>query len=158
MEYRQLGNSSLRISAVAFGCMSLPKEEKEAGHLLHEALDRGINFFDTADLYDKGENEVLVGKALSAKRGEVILATKVGNAWREDGSGWDWNPQKDYIIKAVEGSLRRLRTDYIDLYQLHGGTMEDPIDDTIEAFEQLKREGKIRYYGISSVRPNVIRQ
>jgi aryl-alcohol dehydrogenase-like predicted oxidoreductase len=87
---------------------------------------------------------------------KVIIATKVGNQWRADGSGWDWNPNKDYIISAVEQSLKRLQTDYIDLYQLHGGTMEDPIDETIEAFEQLQKQGKIRYYGISSIRPTVI--
>jgi aryl-alcohol dehydrogenase-like predicted oxidoreductase len=88
----------------------------------------------------------------------VIIATKVGNQWRPDGSGWDWNPNKDYILKCVEGSLKRLQTDRIDLYQLHGGTIDDPIDETISAFEQLKQEGKIRHYGISSIRPNVIRE
>ncbi|MEZ4608092.1 MAG: aldo/keto reductase [Deinococcales bacterium] len=66
-------------------------------------------------------------------RDQVIIATKVGNAWREDGSGWDWNPRKEYILKAVAASLRRLQTDYIDLYQLHGGTIDDPMDETIEA-------------------------
>jgi len=94
---------------------------------------------------------------LQGKRKEVIIATKAGNQWRPDGSGWDWNPRKEYILSAVEGSLQRLQTDYIDLYQLHGGTLEDNIDETIEAFERLQEQGKIRYYGISSIRPNVIR-
>src|SRR5690606_11703066 len=80
-----------------------------------------------------------------------------GNQWRSDGSGWDWNPRKEYILKCAEQSLKRLKTDYIDLYQLHGGTLDDPIDETIEAFELLKQQGKIRWYGISSIRPNVIR-
>ena len=106
--------------------------------IIHHAIELGINYFDTADLYNQGLNETLAGKALQSKRKEIVLATKVGNQWRADGSGWDWNPHKEYIITAVEESLRRLRTDYIDLYQLHGGTMEDPIDEVIEAFEAFK--------------------
>src|SRR5690606_34631598 len=103
-------------------------------------------------------NEDLLGQALSAVRDSVILATKVGNQWRSDGSTWDWKASKPYIIKTVEASLSRLNTSYIDLYQLHGGTIDDPIDEIIEAFEQLVKEGKIRYYGLSSIRPNVIRE
>ena len=158
MNKRRLGNSSLEISEIGFGCMSLKASEKENIDLLNKAVDAGINFFDTADLYDKGLNETIVGKALKNYRQQLIIATKVGNEWKEDGTGWDWNPSKKYIISAVEKSLQRLQTDYIDLYQLHGGTINDPIDETIEAFEILKKEGKIRYYGISSIRPNVIRE
>ena len=158
MDYRQLGTSALQISRISFGCMSLKNGAKENERILHRAVELGINFFDTADLYDKGENEKLIGRALKEKRTEILLATKVGNQWKADGSGWDWNPKKSYILESVEGSLRRLGTDYIDLYQLHGGTIDDPIDETIEAFEQLVKEGKIRYYGISSIRPNVIRE
>ena len=157
MNYRQLGRSSLQVSSIGFGCMSLG-DEREAARLIHRSVEQGINFFDTADLYDKGLNEERVGRILRDRRADVLLATKVGNQWREDGSGWDWNPRKDYIIGAVEESLRRLQTDRIDLYQLHGGTMEDPIDETIEAFELLQQQGKIRYYGLSSIRPNVIRE
>ena len=142
MEYRVLGTSSLKISAIGFGCMSLKQSEKENIQLLQQAVDRGINFFDTADLYDKGENEKVVGKALNQKRKQLVIATKVGNQWRKDGSGWDWNPRKEYILKAVEESLKRLQTDYIDLYQLHGGTIDDPMDETIEAFELLKSQGE----------------
>lgn len=152
----QLGHSTLSVSPICFGCMSLGTDEQSNIRLLHEALDQGINCFDTADLYQKGWNEVQVGKALKGKRQEVILATKVGNQWRPDGSTWDWNPRKAYIKEAVKASLQRLQTDYIDLYQLHGGTMNDPIDETIEAFESLCAEGHIRYYGISSIRPPVI--
>lgn len=155
MNYHTLGKSSLKISEVSFGCMSLTGNDES---LIHRAIDLGINYFDTADLYDKGANESLLGRALEGKREKVIVASKAGNQWREDGSGWDWNPRKEYILSAVEGSLQRLKTDYIDLYQLHGGTIEDPIDETIEAFERLKEQGKIRYYGISSIRPNVIRE
>ncbi|GAB3825858.1 aldo/keto reductase [Hymenobacter jeollabukensis] len=157
MKLHPLGTSDLRVSAVSFGCMSLGDDHAANARLLHQALDAGINLFDTADLYQKGDNEASVGKAFRERRAEVVLATKVGNQWRPDGSGWDWNPTKDYILRAVEGSLRRLQTDYIDLYQLHGGTIEDPIDETIEAFELLREQGKIRAYGISSIRPNVIR-
>lgn len=139
--------------------MSLSPDREEQGiQMIHRAIELGINYFDTADLYHKGLNETLVGKALKTKRDKVIIATKVGNQWRADGSGWDWNPRKEYIVKAVEESLQRLQTDSIDLYQLHGGTMDDPIDEVIETFELLKQQGKIRYYGISSIRPGVIRE
>ena len=158
MNYHNLGKSSLQISEIGFGCMSLAGSAEENEKILHQAIELGINFFDTADLYNKGMNEVTVGKALKSKRDKIVLATKVGNQWRRDGSGWDWNPRKEYILSAVEESLLRLETDYIDLYQLHGGTIDDPVDDTIEAFELLKQQGKIRYYGISSIRPNVIRE
>ncbi|WP_066829496.1 aldo/keto reductase [Rufibacter ruber] len=158
MEYHQLGTSDLHVSTLSFGCMSLKGTPSENATLLRQALAGGINFFDTADLYDQGGNEETVGKAFKGVRDQVILATKVGNQWRPDGSGWDWNPGKAYILQAVEQSLRRLQTDYIDLYQLHGGTLEDPIEETIEAFELLQQQGKIRYYGISSIRPNVIRE
>ena len=158
MNYRQLGTSELEVSEVSFGCMSLGNNHAQNERLLMQAFELGINFFDTADLYEKGWNEESVGKALKPVRDQVLIATKVGNQWRPDGSGWDWNPRKEYILKAVEDSLLRLQTDTFDLYQLHGGTIEDPIDETIEAFELLKEQGKIREYGISSIRPNVIRE
>ena len=148
----------MEVSEISFGCMSLGEDHTANARLLHEALDKGVNLFDTADLYQQGQNEVMVGKAFKGMRDKVLLATKVGNQWRPDGSGWDWNPSKAYILRAVEESLKRLQTDYIDLYQLHGGTIEDPIDETIEAFELLRHQGKIRAYGISSIRPNVIRE
>lgn len=150
--------TGLHISRIGFGCMSLGTDIGQVEKMIDRAVDLGINYFDTSDLYDKGLNEELVGRALKGVRKEVVLATKVGNQWRADGSGWDWNPRKEYILSAVEGSLRRLQTEHIDIYQLHGGTLQDPIDETIEAFEQLVEQGKIRYYGISSIRPNVIRE
>ena len=158
MEYTNLGKSDLKISRIAFGSMSLSMGESAGIQLIHEAIGMGVNFFDTADLYDKGANEEMVGRALKDLRSKVVLATKVGNQWRADGSGWDWNPSKEYILECVDKSLKRLQTDYIDLYQLHGGTLEDPIDDVIETFESLQAQGKIRYYGISSIRPSVIRE
>lgn len=139
--------------------MSLKASREQEGiSLIHRALDIGINFLDTADLYEKGLNEELVGKAIKDRRDKVVLATKVGNQWRTDGSGWDWNPRKTYIMAAVEESLRRLNTDRIDLYQLHGGTIDDPTDETFDAFETLRAQGTILHYGISSIRPNVIRR
>lgn len=158
MEYQLLGKSSLNISRIGFGCMSLKPEQKDFNDIIHAAIDNGINYFDTADLYDKGLNETLLGKAFKGKRDRVIIASKAGNQWRADGSGWDWNPRKDYILKCAEGSLKRLQVDYIDLFQSHGGTIEDNIDETIEAYEILKQQGKIRFYGLSSIRPNVIRE
>lgn len=158
MRTNQLGSSELYVSEIGLGCMSLGTDEGQAVKLIHEALDRGVNFLDTADLYDEGRNEELVGQAVQGRREDVIIATKVGNRRIPGQDGWVWDPSKEYIKSAVKDSLRRLGTDYIDLYQLHGGTLDDPIDETIEAFEELKREGWIRYYGISSIRPNVIRE
>ena len=159
MKYRNIGTTALQSSEIGFGCMSLLKAStSEAETLVNKAIEKGINYFDTADLYDRGLNEQLIGNLLKPVRNKIILATKVGNEWRTDGSGWDWNPRKSYIIKAVDESLKRLQTDYIDLYQLHGGTMEDAIDETIDAFEGLVQMGKIRYYGLSSIRPNVIKR
>lgn len=156
MRMNRLGASELLVGEIGLGCMSLGTEEQKAVALIHEALERGVNFLDTADLYDGGRNEELVGKAIQGRRDRVVLATKVGNRRIPGQEGWVWDASKTYILSAVKDSLRRLGTDYIDLYQLHGGTIDDPIDETIEAFEQLKREGVIREYGISSIRPNVI--
>lgn len=157
MEYTTLGRSDLRISRIGLGCMSLQPSDAASVQLIHHAIDNGVNYLDTADLYDRGFNEEMVGQAIKGKRDGLVVATKVGNRLNADGKSWDWDASKAYIIRAVEESLRRLSTDYIDLYQLHGGTIDDPIDETISAFEKLKEQGKIRYYGISSIRPNVIR-
>ncbi|GMK48895.1 putative oxidoreductase YqkF [Paenibacillus glycanilyticus] len=158
MRKNQLGGSQLYVGEIGLGCMSLGTDEEKAISLVHEALERGVTLLDTADLYDSGRNEELVGKAIRGRREQVVLATKVGNRRIAGQEGWAWDPSKAYILSAVKDSLRRLGTDYIDLYQLHGGTIGDPIDETIEAFEQLKGEGVIREYGISSIRPNVIRE
>src|SRR5580704_5147336 len=158
MNYRKLGKSALFLSEIGFGCMSLGPNDSENILLLHRAIELGINFFDTADIYEKGLNEERIGKILKNSRKSIIISTKVGNQYRGEGKGLDWNPSKKHILAAVEESLKRLQTDYIDLYQLHGGTIEDPIEETISAFEILKQQGKIRYYGISSIRPNVIRK
>lgn len=158
MEKRQLGQSDLSVSVLGLGCMSLGTDELLARKIIDAALAEGINYFDTADLYDFGMNETIVGQALKSVRDQVVIATKVGNRWRDSKDGWSWDPSKAYIKEEVKQSLKRLDVDYIDLYQLHGGTLDDPIEESIEAFEELKAEGYIKYYGISSIRPNVIRE
>jgi aryl-alcohol dehydrogenase-like predicted oxidoreductase len=150
MVYKKIPQTELLVSRVCFGCMSLSTDHFANKQLLQEAVAHGVNFFDTA--------EETVGNAFKNNRHKIVLATKVGNQLRADGSGWDWNPSKAYILEAAELSLKRLKTDYIDIYQLHGGTLDDPTDETIDAFETLKSQGKIRHYGISSIRPNVIRK
>jgi aryl-alcohol dehydrogenase-like predicted oxidoreductase len=158
MTYRTIGRSGIAVSVVGLGCMSLGLDRPGAVRILHRALDLGVTLFDTADLYDHGVNEELVGEALHGARNKVVIATKVGNRWRPDGSGWDWDPTEKHILQAVQASLRRLNTDYIDLYQLHGGTMDDPVEETVRAFERLLKDGTIRAWGISSIRPNVVRR
>jgi aryl-alcohol dehydrogenase-like predicted oxidoreductase len=158
LQKRRLGTSDLFVSELGLGCMSLGLDSKKAENILHAAFELGINYFDTADLYDHGENEKIIGSTFKHNRDQVVIATKVGNRWSEQKDRWYWDPSKAYIKKEVKASLTRLNTDYIDLYQLHGGTIEDDIDETIQAFEELKAEGLIRYYGISSIRPNVIRE
>ncbi|PIC68655.1 oxidoreductase [Sporosarcina sp. P21c] len=155
MKKRIIGSSSLLVSEIGLGCMSLPTELESARSVLDEAVDHGINYFDTADLYDKGTNEELIGKVLKEKRQDLIIATKAGNKWQGEDS-WIWDSSKAHIMDAVKKSLRRLQLEHIDLYQLHGGTMEDDVEETIEAFDTLKKEGIIREYGISSIRPTVI--
>ncbi|KPV42533.1 aldo/keto reductase [Alicyclobacillus ferrooxydans] len=157
MEPRQLGRTTLQVFPVGLGCMSFP-DERTARELVQLALDAGVNFFDTADLYGQGTNELWLGNALKGRRSKAVVATKVGNRFEPGKPGWSWGPSREYILRAAEDSLRRLQTDYIDLYQLHGGTLEDPIDDIIEAFELLQEKGYIRAYGISSIRPNVVRE
>lgn len=136
--------------------MSLPTEQEAANNIIQVALENGITYFDTADLYDNGENEKIVGNALKNNRQNIILATKVGNRLNNSGDGWSWDPSKEWIRDAVHASLKRLQTDYIDVYQLHGGTLEDDVDEVIDTMESLQKEGLIREYGISSIRPNVI--
>lgn len=155
MKKRKLGNSTLTISELSLGCMSLPSTISEATEVIETALAAGINYFDTADLYDKGINEEIVGTLLKNHRHDIILATKVGNRWNNEEDGWTWDASSKYIKEAVKDSLKRLQTDYIDIYQLHGGTIDDQQEEIIFTFEELKKEGLIREYGISSIRPNV---
>lgn len=158
MNKREIGQSGIFASELGLGCMSIGTDQSQAEAILKTALDEGITYFDTADLYDFGVNEQLVGKTLQSVRDQIVIATKAGNRWTEDKDSWTWDASKAHIKEAAKHSLKRLGTDYIDLYQLHGGTLEDPMDDTIEAFEELKAEGLIRAYGISSIRPTVINE
>lgn len=156
MKYRILKRAALEVSEISFGCMSLGDDHQDNAKLIRRAFEGGINYFDTADIYQNGFNEITVGKAVLPIRNEVILATKVGNEPNPNGEGWRWNPSKEYLIKAVEKSLERLAVEQIDICQLHGGTVEDDFEEVVEAFELLKEQGKIKYYGLSSIRPNVI--
>ena len=155
MKFRTLGQSDLHISELSLGCMSLPTDINAAKYVVNAALANGINYFDTADLYDRGYNEQIIGELLQDVRQDIILATKVGNRITEGVDGWHWDASPSYIEQAVKESLRRLKTDYIDVYQLHGGTIDDNFPAIIETFERLKQQGYIRHYGISSIRPNV---
>jgi len=157
MRKRKLGSSNIEISEISLGGMSLPTSVTEALPIIETALDAGINYFDTADLYDKGTNEEIIGELLKPYRQEVMIATKVGNRWNDEKDGWYWDPSPAHIENGLKMSLKRLRTDYIDVYQLHGGTIDDPWEEIIETFERLKKEGYIREYGISSIRPNVFK-
>lgn len=158
MKKRKLGTSELFISEISLGGMSLSTDKEQAATIVDMALDAGINYMDTADLYDLGANEEIIGAALGKRRQEIILATKVGNRWTEGVEGWQWDASPSYIKQAIHASLKRLGTDYIDVYQLHGGTIEDDWDGIIDTFEGLKKEGLIREYGISSIRPNVLQR
>ncbi|MFJ7933396.1 aldo/keto reductase [Sporosarcina sp. NPDC096371] len=158
MQKRELGKSGLYVSEIGLGCMSIPNDVGESKNIIDAAIHAGINYFDTADLYDGGRNEELVGHALKGRRQDIILATKAGNKMNQDGTSWTWDASKAHITEAIKKSLLRLGTDYIDLYQLHGGVMEDDVDETIDAFDSLKKEGLIRQYGISSIRPTVIKR
>lgn len=158
MKQNQLGKSDIFVSNLTLGCMSLGTNQKKATKMIDYALDAGINHLDTADLYDFGKNEEIIGQAIKHKREQVVLTSKVGNHFNAETKDWFWDPSKEHITSGLKNSLKRLHTDYIDLYMLHGGTIEDSIDETIYVFETLKKEGLIRAYGISSIRPNVIRE
>ncbi len=156
MKYNKLGKSDIVVSEVGIGCMSFSTHTRtESECIIQKSIDEGINYFDTADLYDFGENEKLLGQAIKGYREKLVIASKVGNRWKEDKSGWTWDVSGDYINEAIDESLQRLQTDYIDLYQIHGGTKEDNFEEVVYTLEKLVEHGKIRTYGISSIRPNV---
>jgi aryl-alcohol dehydrogenase-like predicted oxidoreductase len=153
MEQRQVGRSGLQVSALGLGCNNLGgRLDREASiRVVHAALDLGVTLLDTADVYpmgNQGSSEVLVGEALAGRRGEVVLATKFGMAM--DDSGRRQGGSRRYIMEAVEASLTRLRTDWIDLYQFHRPDPKTPIEETVRALDDLVRAGKVRYVGCSN--------
>jgi aryl-alcohol dehydrogenase-like predicted oxidoreductase len=154
----QLGKSDIHVSVLTLGCMSLGTDANQASRVIDQALDKGINHLDTADLYDFGENEKIVGNAIKGKRDQIVLTSKIGNHFNKEKNDWYWDPSKKHIKNGLKDSLHRLQTNYLDFYMLHGGTIDDRIEESIEAFDELKKEGLIRAYGISSIRPNVIRE
>lgn len=163
MESRRLGKSGPTVSALGLGCMGMSefygaRDNTESVATLHRALDLGINFLDTADIYGLGHNEELVGKAIRDRRGEVILATKFGIVRGSDGSWKGVNGKPGYVRTACEASLRRLGVDVIDLYYQHRVDPETPVEETVGAMAALVREGKVRFLGLSEAAPATIRR
>jgi aryl-alcohol dehydrogenase-like predicted oxidoreductase len=161
MQSRKLGE--LQVSAIGLGCMGMSdfygtSDENEAIKTIHYALDHGVNFLDTADMYGPFTNEILVGKAIKDRRDEVVLATKFGNERRPDGSWIGVNGKPEYVKKACDASLKRLGVDHIDLYYQHRVDTSVPIEETIQAMADLVREGKVRYLGMSEAAPATIRR
>ena len=153
MEYRKLGRTGIKVSTLCLGCMMFGgrTDEESSMDIVDRALDEGINFLDTANVYSRGESERVVGKALqrNGKRDQIVLATKVFGGMADDDPNAQWGTRR-HIIEQCEASLRRLQTDYIDLYQIHRPSSEYPIDETLRALDDLIRGGKVRYIGTST--------
>lgn len=150
MEYRNLGRSGLKVTEIGLGGNNFGwyADEKTSIAVIHHALDLGVNYIDTADMYDRGNSEAFIGKALRGKRSRVIIATKFGHPM---GDGPNEKGGSLYYMKrAIEDSLKRLQTDYIDLYQIHVPDPTTPIEETLRAFNDLVRSGKVRYIGCSN--------
>ena len=162
MEMRTLGNSGIKVSAIGLGLMSMSgiygnANDEESIRVIHYALDKGINFLDSADMYGWGHNEELLGKALRGRREGVVVATKFGQVKTADGKqDVDGSPQ--YVMRACEASLKRLGTDVIDLYYQHRVDPKVPIEETVGAMKRLLAAGKVRAIGLSEARPETIRR
>lgn len=163
MQYRQLGADGPNVSALGLGCMGMSEfygqgDDAESIATLRRALDLGVNFLDTADMYGVGRNEVLVGRAINGRRDEVFLATKFGNMRGPNGEFLGVNGRPDYVRQSCEASLKRLGVDVIDLYYQHRVDPEVPIEDTVGAMADLVRAGKVRYLGLSEAGVQTIRR
>ncbi len=150
MEYRRLGTSGLLVSALGLGTNNLGSRLDESGSraVVEAALNAGVTFFDTADIYGRGASESALGAALGARRSDVIVATKAGGAFGD--RPWERGVSRRWLMAAVEGSLRRLRTDWIDLYQVHFPDPATPVEETLRALDDLVHAGKVRYVGTSN--------
>ncbi|MGH7277711.1 MAG: aldo/keto reductase [Candidatus Rokuibacteriota bacterium] len=162
MQYRTLGNSALRVSAIGLGCMSLSnvygKADDDASiALIHRALDLGVNFLDSADMYGWGHNEELLARALRGRRDRVVVMTKFGNLRKPDGTP-AVNGRPEYVGQACDASLRRLGVDTIDLYYQHRVDPGVPIEETVGAMARLIEQGKVRFLGLSEAAPATIRR
>ena len=163
MENRKLGSEGLEVSAVGLGCMGMSEfygegDEAESIATIHRALEVGVNFLDTADMYGRGANEELVGKAIADRRDQVVLATKFGIVRGDDPRDRGVNGRPEYVREAIDGSLRRLGLNHIDLYYQHRVDQTVPIEETVGAMAELVEAGKVRYLGLSEASAESIRK